>query len=389
MANPAREEVRVELNRRLFHARKIANVPPVSVIESTQMALSSMKKNIKPTEDGEINRYVNEEASGMAWFDHRREVVFVNGMANSGENHMDSALALSLLQGCPVIGVYNKKDGFWSDLGQCLMDKGVLVGAQAGSFSAWSAAFDVAYAAAAQLKSGLTKIDFMESLVASNKATASLYRYVAEMSVQERSKLKIFCHSQGNLITSNALTAVALALGEDAIKNMEVNSFGSPCRYWPPGLDRTNNAFTFDPVSWLDYNIGFSSVKVGFTPGLISHGFDIYMNQDAEFVVNRFRWGSFRMTASMDEKGLATYLTKMGNNPRRLKKIFEWLDKHHNSDADDVAVIYSKLMRTKHAATMKALANADKSFITLLIKCMDEGWTASDEKKEIEYLKSL
>lgn len=353
------------------------------------MSPTTNKKNLTPTQDGEINRYVNEEGASKSWFDHRREVVFVNGMANSGEDHKKSALSLSLLQGCPVIGVYNKAGGFWADLGQCLTDKGVLVGAQAGSFTAWSVAFDAAYAAAALIKPGLTKIDFMETLVAGNQATASLYRYIATMSVQDRGKLKIFCHSQGNLITSNALTAVALALGKDAIRNMEVNSFGSPCRYWPPGLDRTNNAFTFDPVSWLDYNIGFSSVKVGFTPGLISHGFEIYMNQDAEFVVNRFRWGSFRMTASMDEKGLATYLTTMGNNPRRLKKVFEWLDKHHNSDADDVAVIYSKLMRTKHSSTMTALARSDKSFIQLLIKCMDEGWTASDEKKEIEYLKSL
>jgi len=353
------------------------------------MSFVSNKKNLTPTRDGEINRYINAEALSKSWFDHQREVVFVNGMANSGEDHKKSALGLSLLQGCTVIGVFNKAGGFWADLGQCLRDKGVLVGVQSGDFTVWSAAFDAAYADAVQSKPGLSKIDYMETMVAGNEATASLYRYVVNQTPQERAKLKIFCHSQGNLITSNALTAVALALGKDAIKNMEVNSFGSPSRYWPPGLDRTNNAFTFDPVSWLDYNIGFSSVKVGFTPGLISHGFEIYMNQDAEFVVNRFRWGSFRMTASMDEKGLASYLSKMGNNPRRLKKVFEWLDKHHNSDADDVAVIYAKLMRTKHAPTLKALAQSDKSFITLLIKCMEEGVTFSDERTEINHLKTL
>jgi hypothetical protein len=353
------------------------------------MSFVSNKKNQAPTQDGEINRYVNAEASSKAWFDQKREVIFVNGMANTGANHKESALSLSLLQGCAVIGVYNKAGGFWADLGQCLTDKGVLVGAQAGSFSGWSLAFDAAYVAAKLLNSGLSKIDFMETLVDGNKATASLYRFIAELSPQARGTLKIFCHSQGNLITSNALTAVALACGRDAIRDMEVNSFGSPCRYWPPGLDRTNNAFTFDPVSWLDYDIGFSSVKVGFTPGLVSHGFNIYMNQDAEFVVNRFRWGSFRMTASMDEKGLATYLSKMGNNPRRLKKIFEWLDKHHNSDADDIAMHYSKIMRTKHTSVMKAIAQSDKSLITLLIKCMTEGVTFSDERTEINYLKTL
>ena len=353
------------------------------------MAVTVKDGNNPPNGDGDINRYVSAEGSAQSWFDRTREVVFVNGMANAPADHIKSALGLSLLQGCPVVGVYNKADGLWADLGQCLRDKGVLVPVQAGNFDAWESAFDAAYGLARLTNVALTKIGFMETFVAGNAATASLYRYVTSCSPQQRSRLKIFCHSQGNLITSNALTAVALACGKGAIADMEVNSFGSPCRYWPPGLSRTNNAFTFDPVSWLDYNVGFSSVKVGFTPGLVSHGFEIYMNQDAEFVVNRFRWGSFRMTASMDEKGLAAYLAKMGNNPRRVKKIFEWLDDKHNSDADDIAMYYTREMRTHHEGVLKSIALADSSLIHLLIKCMREGVTFSDERREIDYLEAL
>jgi len=353
------------------------------------MAIIVKDGNNPPNGDGDINRYVSCEGSEQSWFNRSREVVFVNGMANSPTNHKESALGLSLLQGCPVVGIYNKADGFWSDLGQCLRDKGVLVPVQAGDFNAWDKAFTAAFEVAKAAHLTHSKIEFMETFVSGNKATASLFRYVATLTGPQRSKLKIFCHSQGNLITSNALTAVALACGKSAIQGMEVNSFGSPCRYWPPGLDRTNNAFTFDPVSWLDYNVGFDSVKVGFTPGLISHGFEIYMNQDAEFVVNRFRWGSFRMTASMDEKGLAAYLAKMGNNLRRVKKVFEWLDDKHNSDADDIAMYYTRRMREDHPEVIAALAKADPTVIKLLIKCMTEGVTFADERREITYLETL
>ena len=342
-----------------------------------------------PSGDGAVNLYVSAEAKAQGWFNQNRRGGFVNGMANSPANHMESALALSLLQGCPVVGIYNQTDGFWLDLGQCIADKISLVGAQAGSFAAWKLALDTAYLAAKAVRPGLSKVSFVGGLVLRNKATHSLYQYITEMPVSERAALNIFSHSQGNLIVSNALTAAALALGGRAIMGMEVNSFGSPCRYWPQGLKRTNNAFTFDPVSWLDYSAGFSSVKVGFTKGIVAHGFDIYMKHDAEFIVNRFRWGSFRMTASMDEAGLAKYLVGIGHNPPRLKAIFKWLDDKHNSDADDVAVLYCKAMRTQHPSTFAAIARDDKSLVELLIRCMEEGWTSADEKTEIRHLKTL
>lgn len=342
-----------------------------------------------PTGDGDINLYVNAEGSSKPWFDRSRRVVFVNGMANKPEDHQRSALALSLIQACPVVGVYNKKASVWEDLGQCLRDKLTLYAVQSGDFEAWSRVVDAAFADKKRKVPGLSKVGFVADLIKDNAATLSLYHYLTGLGSGERAKTKIFCHSQGNLITSNALTAVALALGLRAISGMEVNSFGSPCRYWPTGLRRTNNAFTFDPVSWLDYNVGFESAKVGLTPGLFAHGFDIYMKHDAEFVVNRFRWGAVRMTASMDEDGLATFLVRQGSNAGRIKSIIQWLDKHHNSDADDVVVIYARKMRERHGATLSALARANKSLIELMIKCMDEGPTFSDEDREIAHLRSL
>ena len=85
----------------------------------------------EPGFDGDINLYTAPEAESLDWFDKDRRVIFVNGMANSPADHAGSARALSLLQGCPVIGVYNKSDGLWPDLGQCITDKAALAGIQA------------------------------------------------------------------------------------------------------------------------------------------------------------------------------------------------------------------------------------------------------------------
>lgn len=339
-----------------------------------------------PGADGELNLYTSSEGASQSWFNRQRRVVFVNGMDNTPADHSKSARALSLLQGCPVIGIYNRTDGFWTDLGQCLTDKITLLPAQSGSFNGWKMAVDAAYAAARASRPGLNKADFVGTLVVSNRATHAVYMYVATLAQGVRSALKIYCHSQGNLIVSNALTAVALALGENAIRGIEVNGFGSPCRYWPNGLNRTNNAYTFDPVSWLDYNIGFDSVKVGFVAG---HGFDLYMRDDAEFVVNRFRWGSFGMTASMNEEGLANYCAAIGNNPPRLKRIFQRLLDAHWSDSDDVANYYVDKMRRNHSSTLQAIARADRGFIEMLIRCLDEGYTTGGEYQRIDYLRGL
>lgn len=342
-----------------------------------------------PTVDGDINLYISPEGQAHSWFDMRRRVIFVNGMMNSPEDHASSARALSLLQACPVVGIYNKSDGFWPDLGQCISDKVTLVDVQAGlltDFGGWVQVVDAAYAVALKLNPGTSRLDFVGSLIASNAATYSVFRYVATLGQGERAALKIYCHSQGNLVTSNALTAVALALGPEAVKGIEVNSFGSPCRYWPPGLDRTNYAFTFDPVGWLDYRVSFDNVKVGFVAG---HAFTLYMQNDAEFTVNRFRWGSFGVTVDMDEAGLAEYCVKIGYNPPRLKAIFQRLKESNWTDSDDVSYEYVIRMRKGHDALMRQIARADPSFVKLLIELLGAGWVTSGEQEQINYLKTL
>lgn len=337
-----------------------------------------------PTGDGDVNLYISPEAEGKSWFNSGRRVMFVNGMDNSPTDHASSARALSLLQGCPVIGVYNQTDGVWLDLGQCITDKARLVGVQAGmvlSFDQWVIAARAMYSVARARNPGLTAVDFYASLVADNPATSALFRLLATGTVSRATP--IYCHSQGNLITSNALTAVAMALGSPSIAGMEINSFGSPCRYWPPGINRTNNAFTFDPVSWLDLRMDLTSSKVGFVAG---HGFTLYMQNDAEFVVNRFRWGSFGMTANMDERGLARYMVRMGNNPPRLRGILQRLRDAHWSDSDDVAYEYCVQASDLLLRQIKA---SDSGVIDLLAELLGSGVVFPSERAQISRLQAL
>ncbi len=345
--------------------------------------------NLIPKADGEINLYVSGEGRDKSWFNAGTKVVFVNGMDNSGENHSKSAQLLSLTQGCSVVGVFNKSGGFVADVTQCLRDKLKLVTAQTGGFNVWQAGVDAGYAIARKAYPMLSKENFVGTIIDANKATLSLYNYLIGIGPGERKKTRIFSHSQGNLITSNALTAVALALGKGAIQGIEVNSFGSPCKYWPEGIRRNNFAFTFDPVSWLDLTMDLTSSKVGFPPGIVAHGFDFYMKQDAEFTVNRFRWGSLGMTANMDEEGLAKYCVALGSNTERLTRIFQRLKSAHWTDSDDIAEIYVRKMRTERSGQMKEMAGKDSAFIKLLIALLESGVTFAGERREINYLKTL
>lgn len=342
--------------------------------------------NAVPGTDGEVNLYISGEASEQSWFNRQRRVVFVNGMLNSPSDHRDSAVALSLLQGCPVIGVYNRTDGFWSDLGQCISDKARLVHIQAevGSlnFQQWVAATQALLEQAQRSNPSLTLIDFVGSMIRSNAATYSLYGLLVGEGGIPRST-PIYCHSQGNLITSNGLTAMAIALGVSVLSSVEVHSFGSPCRYWPPNISRVNNAFTFDPVSWLDLRADLSSSKIGF---VCDHAFSRYMQYDAEFIVNRFRWGSFGLTASMDERGLADYLISLGNNPHRVTPVFERLRDAHSSDSDDVAYEYTSRAPD---SLLRSLKTSSPSLIDLLIELMESGWTSSEEQEAILRLRTL
>ncbi len=333
-----------------------------------------------PVRDGEINTYVSKEAAGQPeYFAPNRRVVFINGMKNSGEDHATSALVLSLVQMCPVIGVYNRSAGLVMDLAQCLADKNQFNGPLSLSAS---------HKAAFGTLTGRTAEKTILDALARNPVQVELFKLLR---AKETKPYEIFAHSQGNLILSNALQGLLAVDGPAAIVGRIVHTFGSPTVNWPPGIDRRDHGYTFDMVNWLSgFDSSFSISKVGMPSGSLNpftHGFLEYLQKDPAFVVNRFRVGGWGMTFNMDEDGLANCLFAMGTNMPRVGKIFKHLDDHHRSDADDVAVRY--VARVKGSPGLGAALRADRSLVQLLIKVMDEGWTSSEEKAAIAWLRGL
>ncbi len=338
-----------------------------------------------PKTDGAVTRFVSPEVQGKSWFTPHKSVIFVNGMMNTGDDHKAAAEALSLMLGCPVIGVYNKKDGFFADLFQCLSDKAQLVDIQTQSLARnqqWLRVYDAAYLAEKSKRPLLTREDFAHELLRHNPAAQSL---LALLIGQGGGMLgtPIYCHSQGNLVTSNALAAVTMVKGVGAVQGLEINSFGSPARGWPAGLNRTNNAYTFDPVSLLDLTMDWSSSKVGFK---LAHGFLTYVQQDGEFIVNRFRTGGWGMTFNMDEKGLAAFCVRQGNNTQRLRGIFDRLESAHWSDSDDVALEYVNQLAEPQIA---ALNQTDPALIKQLIRLLKAGFVSPGEAAAIQRLERV
>jgi hypothetical protein len=85
--------------------------------------------------------------------------------------------------------------------------------------------------------------EFCEAMFLCNRATAALYKALCD----NRSECQIIvAHSQGNLITANALWAMTTMLGRDALSNVQVYSLASPAPAWPIGIRYRLRAYHHD-----------------------------------------------------------------------------------------------------------------------------------------------
>lgn len=349
------------------------------------------KSPVYPARDGEILRFIKDEARAQRYFDDQRLVVFINGMNNTGQDHFQSAMMLSLLQMAPVIGVYNLHVSGWQDFKQCIADKNQFNGLSMSAENkvAWEQFRTNVMSGG---RGGFGAADAARAALSRNPAAVAMFDLLRSLSGR---RIDIFAHSQGNLILSNALQAIVAVDGSSALGRLVVHSYGSPAVNWPANLTRSEQAFTFDPVTWLSgFDTSFSVSKLGMPQGAlnpISHGFEVYMANDPAFVVNRFRTGGWGMTFNMDEDGLAKCLAEMGSNMPRVHAVFSWLDRKHNVDADDVALAYVNRIKTR-STTTQAMAGARGSsndLRALLIRILEEGWTTSDERKAIAWLRTV
>ncbi len=192
-------------------------------------------------------------------------VYFVNGIRVTGREHAVTAGLLSLMIERPVWGVYNKTAGKISglvfDLAQCALD-----------FTQNAAARLVSHR---NLKKPAVRDADIPELLRKAKQNSvvwntATFRLFEELVNNRHSRQLIVAHSQGNLITSNALFVLEDMLGSKALANIRVYSLASPAPAWPLGLRLTNegggrqeNAFMNDMVALLrPHNL---AAKVGVT----------------------------------------------------------------------------------------------------------------------------
>jgi hypothetical protein len=357
--------------------------------------------NTAPGADGDLTLYETHEFKDRDFYARTRKAVFVNGMDNNPEQHRKAATLLSTLLRCPVYGLFNATDGVGADFVQCVNDKSSFLGrsvASGANFALLIAAVDALHEEAKALGYGTSRHEVVEWLLDGNRATLELFRQL-RTGVAKDKKIPIYAHSQGNLITSNALAALALADGLHAIMGREVHSYGSPVRWWPPGLKRTDHLFNLDAVGLLRFRRDLDTNMVYNTLGDFSvewkfHAFELYVMHDPDFLINSACWTQVGLLRVIDTEALATLLVKEGNNPARIAAVFERLIEVHWGEDDDVALSFCGKMKQLAPSVMRAMVRdpmAGTRLVTALETCL-VGRTliaTAEEESALRWVKSL
>jgi hypothetical protein len=273
-----------------------------------------------PNNDGQLIDYAALVAPAS-----NPRIYYVNGIQTDGEGHARTATSLSILTEHVIHGVYNatagKGAGIVLDLLQCGADwtdvflsklaeignrgiNGVLNGVMGfvrGKLGLPARdPINVANALRRKISEG-HRAAFVEACLSTyNRATASLFRQLRDHRAE---KQIIIAHSQGNLITADALWSMVIAYGEASLADMRVYSLASPSPAWPLGIryrrkvyGHTNDLVTLcDPHNWTFITSKLFDGKFGRTagdwrkygksvlPGLAGH--DINRNMALNFAV--------------------------------------------------------------------------------------------------------
>jgi uncharacterized protein (TIGR02594 family) len=91
---------------------------------------------------------------------------------------------------------------------------------------------------------------------------------------------------------------------------------------------------------------------------------------------------------TMDEEGLAQALYGKGKDVKLVTAVFKLLDDKYNSDADDVAVEYVQLVKSRAGAPLEMLKR-EGPLRELIVQILASGVMATDELKAIQYLRGL
>jgi hypothetical protein len=185
-------------------------------------------RNREPRTGGELVLY------SSSYTNAKKRLVFVNGIANSPHDHAVSCRNLCRLTSCEVLGVYNQTGMHARVVQNCALDKWL------------DGLFDVEQAIADYVAVGLRGVGLGANCLANGCASSLFDLLLYEGPRWPNSPLCIVAHSQGNLITSNALMLYSKMVTKYKLKHPRIHVFAiaSPAVSWP-----TNKFISVNPYS--------------------------------------------------------------------------------------------------------------------------------------------
>jgi len=222
-------------------------------------------QNQNPSGDGDMTLYTPDEEA-YARYRHpvvdrsigrttgNWRIIYVNGMATNSRTHAETSRQLATIAGKRVSGIYNQQgtdgaDGilsFFADLWQCAGDQTLPVGRTINP--AMRRLLNMTETQRAQAVG--------ETLLRNNLAAQTLYRELLG-AAKAGAWTIVVCHSQGNLVTTNALWVLKHIRENEPSHMGKIRVFGlaSPSASWPPnrqgGLHFRLYRHTGDPVTLL------------------------------------------------------------------------------------------------------------------------------------------
>lgn len=275
-------------------------------------ALSLNALNAAPRFDGDRTLYLSPYKKKWAPGYRERVVVWVNGMATSGESHRRVAMALSEVADSHVLGIYNLKGqpehhAFEMVMRDILQDPVIPEGFKSGLRSLNTASMfvhdvgqcvrdylnPIAQSLERQRHTGWgerARYHVMRHMLKYNPAIRSVLE-VLNTEVRGAGAVRVVCYSQGNLIVAAAAEALLWIRG-GYIGRVHVYALASPARAWPDTLVVKKYTNVQDPITWLSLgeSLKRAHVEVADTPGnptswLHAHNVGLYIYQ-SQFVAD-------------------------------------------------------------------------------------------------------
>lgn len=241
-----------------------------------------------------IKNAANRLKTYRRWENSNTNIFYMNGMKTDGKAHLNAARHIATIANQDVRGILCETMGFGIDLLQSAMDWLRPVGRAAeielpvlkmGNTFSINGISNSIKDLSKNAKSEHMIMRYADMLLVGNPASQALFKKLWEIS-KTTQKTVLICHSQGNLITANALWVLRQLRSPEKMGNITVLGLASPNPSWPPSSNGEFNLKLFrdkeDPVTLL--SLPSLGRKPSMTPnhmketGMGAHGVHLYLS---------------------------------------------------------------------------------------------------------------